>query len=77
MLRVGVGVGVRVRVRVYNPNPHPHPHPNPIPEQGDDVPPHQRRTVELKPRGANIAVTRANRMEYIFLVARYRHSYRT
>ena len=39
---------------------------------GDDVPPHQRRTLELKPGGANVPVTRANRMEYIFLVARFR-----
>ena len=42
---------------------------------GDDVPPHQRRTVDLKPGGANVPVTRANRMEYIFLVARYRLNY--
>jgi len=39
------------------------------------VPPHQRRTIELKPGGANVPVTRANRMEYIFLVARYRPNY--
>ena len=39
------------------------------------MPAHQRRTVELKPGGANLAVTLANRMEYIFLVARYRLNY--
>ena len=42
---------------------------------GDEVPPHQRRTIDLKPGGANVPVTRANRMEYIFLVARYRLNY--
>ena len=43
----------------------------------DDVPPAQRRQVELKPRGADIAVTRANRLEYIFCVARYRLNVQT
>ena len=36
------------------------------------VPPHLQRTVNLKPGGADLAVTRANRVEYIYLVAHYR-----
>ena len=34
--------------------------------------PHLQRTVNLKPGGADLAVTRANRVEYIYLVAHYR-----
>jgi len=38
----------------------------------DDVPPERRRQVALRPGGAEMGVTRDNRVEYIFLVAHYR-----
>ena len=38
----------------------------------DEAPPARRRVVELRRGGAEMAVTRANRVEYIFLVAHYR-----
>lgn len=38
----------------------------------ETLPPEKRRQVSLRPDGANVAVTAANRLEYVFLVAHYR-----